>query len=390
MNILVATPIYPPESGGPARYTKELSRRIAEGNDVTILAYTDSAEVFPNTKLLAVSKMLPLPVRLFKYTLLATKCAKTNDVMYVQNAMAAGLPVAIASMISGTPFILKFVGDEAWERATQRRLTTKRLEEFLSTPIGSKGADGDWKISLMRKIQGFVLRRARFVTTPSAYLRDELIKAYGIAPERAIVNYNASEDAHASDAKPERIHHQMTTTARLVSWKGIDGMIDALAILKQQFADAKLVIAGDGPEMENLKLHARNKGVGEDVTFLGNIPQADVLKLNKKSAVYIQNSTYEGLPHTVLEAFASEVPVIGTDIPGTNEAVYHEKTGLLVPAGDSKALAAAIKRIFEETDLCVTITEGGKKLLAEKFSWKSHISNLTETFQKMASELRKR
>src|SRR3989304_5326663 len=102
MKIIIATPIYPPEIGGPATYTKALCERLSK-----------------------------------------------THVIYVQNAMAAGLPVALVHMITGVPFVLKFVGDEAWERASQHRRTTKNLEEFMKKP------DGGIKTHLMMMIQGF-------------------------------------------------------------------------------------------------------------------------------------------------------------------------------------------------------------------------------------------
>src|SRR6266481_7181776 len=134
MKIVLATPIYPPEVGGPATYTKELAKHLGDTNELIVVAYTDSKEVFPNTTLVAVSKRSRLPVRLIKYFFAVLKASKNADVVYVQNAMASGLPVALASIFSGKPFVLKFVGDEAWERATQHKLTEKRLEEFLTHP----------------------------------------------------------------------------------------------------------------------------------------------------------------------------------------------------------------------------------------------------------------
>src|SRR4051812_10171387 len=117
MKIVLATPIYPPEIGGPATYTKELAERLHNRHELTIVAYTDVQEAFPGTKLVAVSKRRPLAIRLIKFFLAVLKVSRNADLIYVQNAMAAGLPVVLASMITDKPFILKFVGDEAWERA---------------------------------------------------------------------------------------------------------------------------------------------------------------------------------------------------------------------------------------------------------------------------------
>lgn len=372
MKILLATPIYPPEIGGPATYIKELCERLHDQHDISVIAYTSIQNPLPKTTLFAISKYQPLPKRLLKFTLKLMKIAKGFDVVYVQNAMAAGLPVAIACTILRVPFVLKFVGDEAWERATQNKLTEKKLEDFLQNP------EGGLKIKMMMKIQGFVLRRAAVVTTPSAYLSEEIIKTYGVRKERTVVNYNASENSEIVPFEAQRVPHQIITTARLVVWKGVDGILRALAILKKKIPDIKLIVAGDGPELENLQKLAQELNVSDDVVFKGNVSRAETWQLRKKSSVYVLNSTYEGLPHVVLTSFAAAIPIVATNISGTNEAVYHEDTGLLVNPGDDQALADALLRLFTDRKLSERLVQNGTKLLKTKFSWETHLSELNK------------
>ncbi|MBI1974288.1 MAG: glycosyltransferase family 4 protein [Candidatus Zambryskibacteria bacterium] len=376
MKILIATPIYPPEIGGPATYTKELSRQLQNKHKLTIVAYTDVHDPFPGTTLVAISKQEPLPIRLLKFFLAVFKLSREADLIYVQNAMAAGLPVALVNLFTGKPFVLKFVGDEAWERATQHHLTEKRLEEFLEAP------EGNWKTKAMMMVQGWVLRRAKIVTTPSLYLSKEIIKAYGVHPERAIVNYNAADDTVKNlPFGTTRIPHQIATTARLVVWKGIDGIIRALPLVQEKYKDARLVVAGDGPEIDNLNKLIKELHLEGSVTLLGKISRVETWQLRKNSEIYVLNSTYEGLPHTVLTSFAAEIPTVATNISGTNEAIYGEKTGLLVEPGDTQALAHAIMRLFEDKALRERLVVNGTKLLKEKFSWEAHVRNLEGLFR---------
>ncbi len=380
MKIIIATPIYPPEIGGPATYTKELCERLHNEHQITVIAYTDVREAFSGTKLISISKQRPLFIRLIKYFLAVWKASQDADLIYVQNAMAAGLPVALVSIFRGVPFVLKFVGDEAWERATQHRLTEKRLEEFLSSP------EGGFRTKLMMMIQGFVLKRAKVVTTPSAYLLEELKKTYGVKNERAVVNYNAAEETEVLPFDATKVPHQIATTARLVAWKGIDGMIRAMKIIIEKFPDAKLVVAGDGPELENLKKLRSELKLDESVELLGKVSRAETWQLRKRSEVYVLNSTYEGLPHTVLTSFAAHIPTIATNIPGTNEALYHEKTGLLINTNDPQGLADAVERLFNDPKLAMQLADQGQVLLKEKFSWKKHIENLNSIFSSVVSK----
>ena len=380
VKIIIATPIYPPEIGGPATYTREIALRLKGTHEVTIVAYTDVPDTIPGVKLVAVRKAQSFPIRFVKYSIALWVASKDADLIYAQNAMAAGLPSALVSMLRGTPYALKFVGDEAWERATQHHLTDKLWEDFLDQ------SEGGLRIRLMMLIQGFVLRRARIVTTPSRYLIEELIRAYGIKRERTVVNYNAAEENEILPFAPALLPHQICTTARLIDLKKIDGIIEALAIVRRAYPDATLVIGGDGPEMERLKALRERLELTEAVTFLGRISRAETWQLRKRSGVYVLNSTHEGLPITVLTSFAAGIPMVATNVPGTNEAVYHEDTGLLIEPGDTDALAHAIERLFKDGELRERVIKNGLKILKEKFSWSAHEKILDSIFQSVRAE----
>lgn len=377
MRLILATPLIPPEIGGPATYIKELCERLGDGFDITVVAYASTAEPIPGVALHTVSKNRPLPLRLLKYFFVLLREAKQADLIYVQNAAASGLPAVLVGGLLRKPVVIKFVGDEAWERASLARKTTLRLEEFLERP------EGGFHIRLLMTLQGFVLRRATRVSTPSAYLRDAIVRTYGVMPERAVVNYNAAEETEVPPFEAVRVPHQIFTSARLVAWKGVDGIIRALALLRTRVPDARLVIAGDGPEEPRLRELVATMGLEDSVTFLGRVSRTETWHLRKASEVYVLNSTYEGLPHTVLTSFAAGIPTIATDIPGTNEAVYDGVSGLLVPSADDAALADALERLLGDTALQQQLQEGGTKLLAQKFSWEAHIHSLTELFSSL-------
>ena len=370
MKILIATPIYPPEIGGPATYTKELVEHWRDAHDLTVVALTNNTQPVPGSTLIPISKQLPLPLRLWQFFIAVYKAAPEADVLYVQNAMAAGLPTVIAGMLRRKPVVLKFVGDEAWERATQHRKTDKRLQEFLEEP------DAGFKNKLMMFVQGWVLRRATIVTTPSRYLGKTIEKAYGLHTDRVRTNYNAAEPTTAAPFSPEKKPYQLVATARLVSWKGIDGILRAIALLREKYPEVNLVVHGDGPERQHLEQLAQDLKISDAVTFTGNVARTETWHTRKASAAYILNSTYEGLPHTALTCFAAETPIIATNIPGTDEAVYHEKSGLLIPPDNPEALTAAVERIFNEPELGPKLVEGGTKILHEKFSWEVHLATL--------------
>ena len=382
MKIVLATPVYPPEIGGPATYIKELAPRLKGEHKITIVAYASTSEQVPGTKLITVSKRRPLPVRLVIYFFKLYFAARHADVLYVQNGVASGLPAVLVGHLCHVPVVIKFVGDEAWERATQLRQTTQMLEDFLKHP------DASIKIRLIMRLQGFVLRRADAITTPSAYLARVVEHTYRVAKKHIVVNYNAADKTEVLPFTAEPKAHQIVTTARLVEWKGVDGIIRATARLVKEFPDVKLMVAGDGPEENNLKHRAEELGITSRVTFLGRVSRAETWHLRQSSQVYVLNSTYEGLPHTVLTSFAAGIPIVATDIPGTDEAVYDGISGLLVPVRNDAALAIAIAELFREPELRKRLVQGGRTILAEKFSWGAHIHTLLEILESVRAKPR--
>lgn len=376
MKIILATPIYPPEIGGPATYVKELSARIHDKHEITVVAFTDNIEPFPGTKLVAVSKLNPLPVRLWKYFWTLMKEAKNADVILVQNAMAAGLPTALVKIFRGTPFVVRMVGDEAWERAEQNKITTKTWEEFIEAP------EGGLRTKIMMLVQRFVLKKANFIMPPSEYNKGLVIKAYGIDPNKIIVNYTATEEPEIVPIEPDPKPHQVVTVARLISLKKIDEIIKAMKIVTTKYPDANLVIAGEGPEMENLKNLTRELSLENSVEFLGRLQKKDVRKIQKESSILILNSTHESLPIVILESLAVGTPVVATRVSGIKEVVFQEETGLLIEKGDTPGIANSVIKLFENENLRKTIIDNGKKLIREKFSWEIHIKNLENLFEK--------
>lgn len=386
MKILLATPLYPPEIGGPATYTKELTEQLKDKYNLKIVAYAaKNPEQIKGVELTFVDKLKPLLYRLFRFFLAVLKHSKDVDVIYVQNALAAGLPTVLAAKIRRKPVVLKFVGDEAWERAYGAGKTKKNLVDFLENP------NGGFKIWLLRKIQKFVLRRATILTTPSKYLGEEIIRAYSLNRVSYVTNYNASKQKIDYQKEDElfpvkKKKHQLLTTARLVSWKRIDGIIEAVSILKNKITDLKLVVAGDGPETDNLKKKAEELQMDKIIDFIGKISQPQIRRLKRESEIFILNSVYEGLPHTALSSFSAGIPVIATNIPGTDETVYDGETGLLVPPNNPQKLAETIEKLLDNEELQKKLTSGAEKLLKQRFSWDAHIQTLLKIFHSVLPE----
>jgi glycosyltransferase involved in cell wall biosynthesis len=131
---------------------------------------------------------------------------------------------------------------------------------------------------------------------------------------------------------------------RLSPEKGVDFLIQSCALLNRS-TQAKLLIAGDGPERERLQEVARTAGLADRILWYGSID--NVLPYLQASDVFVMPSQFEGLSNALLEAMACELPVIATDVTGNNELITNGDNGVLVAYGDEAALAAAMRAVLE-------------------------------------------
>lgn len=381
MKILITTPIWPPEIGGPATYIKELISRLPDYYRPSILAFADQPEELPNIPFASISKKGPLPIRQFCFFKKMLDLGKKADVIYAQNPMAVGVPSVLVSHLLKKPLILKFVGDNAWESAFRNGQTKKLLEEFLKAP------DAGFKNKLRFWLQKWVFKHASKIVVPSNFLGRVLILYYKVPPKKIVTIYNASEaEENFTQEQTAANQNQIITVGRLVPWKDVSGIIKAVNILIHDFPQIKLLVAGDGPERPSLEKLRDSLGLKEKVTFLGSIPQKETAKWIKKSAVLVLNSLYEGLPHTVLNSFALGIPVVSTKISGTDEVVVDGQTGLAVPIRNPPALAEGIRKILLNRELAKRLSLNAKKLLEKKFSWPRHIRSLEHLFEMVISK----
>jgi len=377
MKILITTPIFPPEIGGPAIYSREISRRLREkGHQVRVVAFTSSQPEADDLAVIPVKLSYGLwgsisrRVRLF-FTIL--RAARDVDLIYSQGPVVVGLSSLIVGRLRRKPVVVKFVGDIAWENAVNGGRTSRLLEDFLSQP------EGGLYIKLIMGIQKFVFDNASRVITPSYYLKNILTKYYRVPPDKIEVVYNAVELGEVGQALEKHGHPAVITVGRLVPWKGVDELVEVVPALTERYPDFKLVIVGDGPEEAALRRLCQVINAEAQVIFTGRVSHEQALAFLRSADVFVLNSRYEGLPHTVLEAMACRCPVIATDIQGTTEVVEDGRTGFTVEPGNRRQLQEKIIFLLENERFSGEMMQRAYENIAAKFSWASTLDKLEET-----------
>jgi glycosyltransferase involved in cell wall biosynthesis len=360
VTVTVVTGIFPPDIGGPATYVPFLADGlVARGHEVRVVttaAATPGAAVAAGRgwDVTAVPRRSPLwrVPRIIREVFLK---ASVSDGVF---AVSMHLEAAIGAALARRPLVVKVVGDFAWERARTRGWTTTGFDDFQRTPQARR-------VELLKRIRTWSLRRADAVIVPSEYLRDAVV-SWGVSADRCRVVYNAVAGAGVSAARVARREGdplRVITVCRLVPWKGVDLLLRAIA----QVPGSELTIVGDGPLRATLESVARDAGVGARVRFLGTIPPEAVREELRRHDVFALASTYEGLPHVVLEAMQERLAVLATRAGGTPEVVVDSQTGLLVDA-DLAPIVQGLRRLQADPALAARLVDGACARLATRFS----------------------
>ena len=169
--------------------------------------------------------------------------------------------------------------------------------------------------------------------------------------------------------------HVVLFVGRLVEGKRPGDAVEAVARLPDEL-NAKCYVAGEGPRREELAAAG-----GDAVEFLGHVPYEEMPALYRASDVLILSSRAEGLPRTVIEAFASGVPVVSSHLDHTAPVV--RQAGETVKVGDIGGYAAALGRVLEDRD---RLGHRGRETTVEQFRWDETVSRTTANLEMLLSE----
>lgn len=334
MRLLIATPLYPPELGGPATYATILEQELPpQGVAVQVEAFSGV-------------RQLPRIVRHIVYFFRLLRKGRDADCLLALDPVSTGLPALLAARLLRKPFVVKVVGDYAWEQGTQRYGVSLPLDEFVHTKHVPT------QVELLRTLETWVTKQASLVIVPSEYLK-RIVCAWGVPQQHIEVVYNAMQQ-ETPGVLPEdaflSTRPKIVSAGRLVPWKGFGALIDAVVDLQQTFPDAMLLVAGDGPDRASLEAYGRAR-LGSQVHFLGTLTHAETLALIQDADVFVLNSTYEGLSHILIEALSLGTAVIATSVGGNPELITNRENGILVPSGDREALKEALKTMLSDDAL---------------------------------------
>jgi len=340
LNIGLVGPL-PPPYGGMANQANQLYQLLQQEKGVNV-SFVQTNEPYANA-LIGKFKGLRAFFRLISYVGKVYTLAGQVDVIHVMansgwSWQLFSAPVIWLAYLRKTPVIINYRGGEA--------------KTYFDKSI-------KWVKPSMSK--------ANTIVVPSGYLR-QVFSEFGFDCQVIPNIINLERFQHPSKRSINANQPHLIITRNLEAIYGIETAIKAVAIVKEKNPNIKLSIAGSGPLREELQRLVVELELQENVNFTGKIPPEEVARLYQEADIMLNPTTVDNMPNSVLEAMASRVAIITTNVGGIPYIVADYKTALLVAVNDVDAMAAKIMELLNDKKLHEKLVSNGM-LEVQQYSW---------------------
>jgi glycosyltransferase involved in cell wall biosynthesis len=366
LNILYVAQTYHPKIGGAERYIDRLAQKMTKrGHNVMVLApRVECEELERDYRVLRDDfyekykkgifyhiRSLPMARKLTKYIM-----DHDIDILHFQYINPFADPI--------------------------KYLRSKHIKVFATIHgSGIHFMQEDW---LGKRLLKHVLKSINGVTPVSDYCAT-LAKKWGATDKKIHVIYNGTDpEIFTPEPDPLKVkQYNILTACRLVPRKDITTLLRGFELVRKEISEARLTIAGDGPDRERLKKLAKKMQLDKYVKFTGFISDDELKGLYKHSGIFILPAKYdpagrdiEGFGITLLEAMSSGRPVIGANVGGIPSAIKSD-WGYLYEPEAYKELSEKILRLMRDQNLSEKMGKNGRKAVEKIYNWK-HIAKQME------------
>ncbi len=344
----------PPPSGGMANQTLQLAKLLREEKIQVEVVQTNAAYKPAWVVKIPVIRAL---FRLFFYIINLWHVAGRVDLFHIMANSGWSwhlftVPAVWIGKFRGTPAVINYRGGEA------EKFFSKSFKFVKPTLIASSE-----------------------IVVPSSFL-EQVFSKRGVATQ-IIANIIDLDRFNTTKDQPKKSSPHLLVARNLELIYDNETAIKAFKEILETYPDANLTIAGTGPEQDNLKSLVQELGLVQQINFTGRVDTQEMPALYQSADVMLNPSRVDNMPNSILEALASGVPVVSTNVGGIPYMVEHEKTALLVNPEDPIAMANAIRRVLEDKQCQQGLVNSGLALV-KQFSWSEVSQHWLSLYKKLA------
>ncbi len=272
------------------------------------------------------------------------------DLIYSVALYSAGMAGVKAGKKLGIPVVIKLVGEIYWTGGLIQRRMVRRI-----------------------------LKGSNLALAQTEHMRKEVLKYYPHTKVE-VIGDGVDYSLFRKPGKAKLPLKSILYIGRFVKMKGVEYLVKAFKIVKEEVPDAGLFLGGYGPEEKILK--GMTKTIG-DVTFLGQLERKETAEYLKACTVFALPSTSEGFPLTIVEAMSSGCPIVSTNVRGLPEIIKEGRNGLLVEPRDERGLAEKIIYLLKNPKIRKEMS-GNNIRDARKYSCENMVSSILERIEAIA------
>jgi glycosyltransferase involved in cell wall biosynthesis len=292
----------------------------------------------PFDRLLAIKYVRTVVTQLWYWPLLFRELRRA-DLVHVFSAsywsfLLAPLPAVIVARLLGRRVLLNYHSGEAPDHLRRSWLTRFTLRKLVALNV-----------------------------VPSPFLRD-VFASFGI---RAHVAFNTIDSSAFGYRSRDPLRPRLLSTRNFEPLYNVACVLRAFARVQARYPEASLVLVGSGSQDAALRSLAAELGL-HDVTFAGRVPPDDIPRYYAEADIYLQAPSIDNMPLSVLEAFASGLPVVSTDVGGVPAILTDGVHGLLAPANDDETLARHVVSLLEQPDVARQLAAAAHQS-CQRYDW---------------------